>query len=456
MMRKMCWWLALPFVLLTFVACSYDDYLNSIPAESKALMAIDASRLLAGEETPEAKEGALRKLFQIDDLADCGIDLSEKVYLFESPDGDLGLCAKVASSADLGRWLERLAGKGLCERVNEWNDARFTTLKNTWLLGYTDDVLLVMGPVVGEAKAQKRQQMARYLEAKEEEGVKASPLFQRLDTIQSPLALVAQAEALPGALVAPFTLGLPRGADPSQVIIEARMTNANGTLLIKGKTSSLDAQMGESLRESAQVLRPVTDEYMSTVSPDILGCLLINVDGERFLPLLQGNEQTQALLVGINTAIDMDNIIRSVNGDMLLSLTGFAGDKPMVGMGAKLAHSDWLKDVGYWKESCPAGTSLTDWGNDAYHFQGKDIDFYFGVGDGLRFYGGSDPRVAKAMLSTSTRPLDDMSRGEITGKRMILAVNLRQWAKLKPELRVVSRCLTPLFGEFHVVVFCLE
>ena len=455
MMCKICRWLMLPLLLLSLAACSGDDYLNAIPSESKALMSIDASRLME-ENGADGKADVLRKVLGIDHVADCGIDFSAKVFLFESPEGDLGLCAKMSSASDLQGCLERLAVKGRCEPLTDRDDCHFTTLSGSWLLGYNDDVLMVIGPVVGEAKARKRQQLARYLNAGEEEGVKTSPLFQRLDTIQAPMALVARAEALPDLLVAPFTLGLPSDADPSQVIIEARMVSADGWLRIEGNTSSLNPRVDEALREANQVFRPITDEYMSAASPDMLGCLLVNVDGGQFLPLLQANKALRALMVGVNTVIDMDNIIRGVDGDMLLAFTGFSGDSPRVAMGAKLSQSDWLADVDYWMRSCPPGMTITRWGNDAYRVHGADMEFYFGVGDGLRFYAGSDSVEAKSMLSTSTRPLDDKARSELMGKRMVLAANLRQWSAHQPEVSTVVECLKPLFGELEVIIFCLR
>lgn len=455
MIRKICRQLALPFLLLSLVACSGDDYLNAIPAESKALMSIDVSQL-AGDKPSAGQANILRKLLGIDNVANCGIDFSAKVFLFESPQGDLGLCAKVSSADDLEVWLDRLVRRGQCQPLQERGGCRFTTLKDAWLLGYTDDALMVMGPVTGDARANKQRLLARYLDAREEDGVKASPLFERLDTIQAPMALVARAEALPESMMLPFTLGLPVDADPSQVIVEARMTNTDGWLRVEGSTFSLNPQVEEALRKASRVFRPITDEYMSVVSPDMLACLLLNVDGGQFLPVLREDKALRALWMGINTAIDMDNIIRSVNGDMLLTLTDFSGGKPSVALGAKLTHSDWLGDVGYWKRSCPPGTSITDWRHDAYRFHGAGTDFYFGVGDGLRFYAGNDSSRAKSMLATSTRPLCDKSRNKIVGKRMVLAVNLRQWGLQYPQVSTVMECLKPLFGDFNAVIFCLE
>ena len=109
MMCKICRWLMLPLLLLSLAACSGDDYLNAIPSESKALMSIDASRLME-ENGADGKADVLRKVLGIDHVADCGIDFSAKVFLFDpreiwvyAPRCPVPVTCKVAWSG----WLPR-------------------------------------------------------------------------------------------------------------------------------------------------------------------------------------------------------------------------------------------------------------------------------------------------------------------------------------------------------------
>ena len=85
-------------------SCSGDDYLNAIPAKSTALVSVDL-QALSTRSGMEDKAGALKKILHVDDLSGCGIDFSEKVYLFETADGNLGLCAKVDDDDDVASWL---------------------------------------------------------------------------------------------------------------------------------------------------------------------------------------------------------------------------------------------------------------------------------------------------------------------------------------------------------------
>ena len=84
------------------VACSKGDYVNSIPKSSIALMSmeVDGMNGLGGEALLEA-------ILQMDNANTAGIDLSCPIYLFETENGNIGLCARLQSQDDLEKAIER-------------------------------------------------------------------------------------------------------------------------------------------------------------------------------------------------------------------------------------------------------------------------------------------------------------------------------------------------------------
>ena len=304
-------------------SCSGSDYLNAIPKKSSALISVDMQQM-ASDIHVEDKAGMLKSLLHVEDVDKCGIDITEKMYLFESADGNLGLCAKVSSESDVEDWLASLAKQHIASEVKERKGFHFAVLKDSWLVGFSDQALLVMGPVVADAQAQLQQQMVRYLKAEEEEGITVSPLFERLQTITSPMAMVAQAQALPEKFIAPFTLGAPKDTDPSQVVIAAEMNVKDGILQIHGETFSFNKTIDAALKKAAQTYHPIKGAYVKSMPGDALAGIFMNVKGEQFLPKMQSNSSLQTLLMGINQAVDMDNIIRSVDGDMAIVMPTWA------------------------------------------------------------------------------------------------------------------------------------
>ena len=75
-------------LVVLLVSCSKANYVQSIPKSSMAVMAIDVPKL--GKDLKA--ENILKTFIGADsNVADCGIDLSSKLYLFEAADMNFGL-----------------------------------------------------------------------------------------------------------------------------------------------------------------------------------------------------------------------------------------------------------------------------------------------------------------------------------------------------------------------------
>lgn len=452
--------MSLALLVVVLSSCSGSDYLNAIPKKSTALISVDLQQM-ASDKNVEDKAGMLKSLLHVDDVDKCGIDISEKLYLFESADGNLGLCAKVSDEGDVEDWLASLAKKRIASEVKERKGFHFAVLKDSWLVGFSGQALLVMGPVVADAQAQLQQQMVKYLKAEEEDGITVSPMYERLQTLSSPMAMVAQAQALPEKFVAPFTLDAPKDTDPSQVVIAADMEVKDGILQIQGETFSFNETIDKALQKAVQNYRPIKGSYVKSMPDDALAGIFMNVNGEQFLPMMQSNRSLQTLLMGINQAVDMDNIMRSVDGDMAIVLPTLGGADLKMMMAAKLAHSKWLGDVDYWKTSCPAGAKIANWGKNSYFYTDGKTSFYFGVTDDKQFFSGSDELTAQYAVKPSNHPIDAKIQKLIVGQKLAMVINLAKSSDgsgtgKDDAISTVTGLLAPVFGNLTSVVYTLK
>ena len=446
---------ALAMVVLLLGSCSKTDYLNAIPSKSTALISIDVQKM-AENSRLEDKENVLKSLLHVDDASKCGIDVSEKIYLFESPDGNLGLCAKVADEGDLEDWVTALGKEKLCTGLTEKKGFHFSVLNHSWVVGFSDKALLVMGPVVADAQSELQRQMVKMLDADEEQGIKGTPMFERLDSMSSSLSMVAQAQALPEKFIAPFTLGAPKDADASQVVIAAEMEVKNGLFVMKGETFSFNKSVDAALKSATANYRPIKGLYVKSMPNDAVAGIFMNVDGKKFLPMMQSNKGIQQMLLGINTAIDMDNIIRSVDGDMAIVLPSFTDSNLRLAMSAKLGNSKWLEDVDYWKQSCPQGSSIADWGKNAYYYTDGKTSFYFGVTDDMQFYSGSDELMAQYSVKPSNHPIQAEIQKAVVGQKLAMVINLGKTEQGNDAFSAISGLLTPIFGKFDTIIYTLK
>ncbi len=351
MMKKTLLLIGAAFVML-LSSCSEKEYTDVIPRGSTALMSIDLQ---------QTGTDVLQSLLGLSDTQDCGIDLSAKLYLFESPDGNMGLVAKVSDEDKLEGIVNDLSETGVCQKVTQRKDIRFTMVKEAWMMGFDDQAVMLMGPIVSAQQTQIQQQIGRYLKQDERQGVTESKMFQKLDSIHSAMALVTQVAALPEQFTAPFMLGAPKTADASQVLLEAELQVQDQMLVIQGQTFSFNQQIDKDLQETATLFRPMEGAFLNRLGTRTALSFLTNVEGERFLPVLQQNKGLQSLLTGAKFTIDINEVINSVEGDMLLSFSSFSDGNGRMAMHAQRGEkSDYYYSNKEETEPEQSSQALTD------------------------------------------------------------------------------------------------
>ena len=407
-MRKYIYIIGVAITLL-LASCSGDAYLNAIPQGSTALISIDVAK--SAEETGKTTSAdVLKQLLRVTDVSDCGIDLSEKLYLFEAPDGNLGLAAKVSDDDDLSDWLNKMSKEGVCKPVQKRRGKSFTVLKQSWVVAFSDEALLMMGPVVASAQTELMSQMVKYLDA--EEGIKGTPMFDRLSEMSSAVAMVAQAQALPEKFISLFTVGAPTDTDPSEVLIAAEMHAKDGCLLIDGKTFSFDENINKALQTSSSVYRPLNGTFFNQIPEGSLFSLMMNVDGKKYLPMMKADKQLRGLLAGIGVKIDIDKFIEGVDGDLVFVVPRYSEENMEMRWAAQLSATAPELDT-----------------------ESKD-------------------ELAKCELTATTTPLPASLQAMLKGKRMCALFDLTSVEGDKKEvIAIATTLLKPLFGDVKYVVY---
>lgn len=418
--------------LVSLASCSGDSYVNAIPSDVTALLAVASPKSFIDYK---------------------GIDMGSDVYLFEDADGNLGACVSLSDGDELEKYFDEQSGKGVCGKVEKKRGFRFTLLSNGFMAGFSDNALLLMGPMVEADKAEYINRMAKLLKQDEGQGVRSSRIYEALDTIDAPMRLVARVDALPEQFVTPFMLGAPKTASASQVYVAARMRSQDGVLDMQGHTFSMNKEVEQALRKADGIYRPIKGRYVGSMPQEAMLGLFVNVDGTKFISIMRDNQGLQAMLAGINRAIDMDNIIKSVNGDMSIVVPSYSPDRLQISMAAELANSNWLSDVGYWKQSTPAGSTIADWGKNSYIFSDSKTTYCFGVTDDLQYYSGGSQETAANSIRPSVTPLPDNMQKMIRGQKLVMVVNLNL---LSGKQGSVVQALKPILGNVGKIMYRLE
>lgn len=438
---KALWLIAVCAVCLA--SCSNDDYVRSIPASATAVMKIDGA-VVAGSHK-------MLSLLPFGDKTADVIDLSREVYAFETVDGNLGMCARVKDSDALLEALKTVTTSD----VRKQGDYRLADINNSWAVGFNDKSLVVLGPVSAAALPDAQRSIVRMLRQDEDASIMARPMYSKLDSIDSRVAFVAQVQALPEKFAAPFMLGAPKGVDASQVAVAAGVDIKDGIVRIDCQNFSFDKSIDRELKKSRAAFRPVKGVFSQSMSHNQLFSLFANVKGKEFLPLLQSDRSLQAVLMGLNTAVDFDNIMRSVDGDLAFMFSGMSQDNIAMTMLARVDNPVWTADVDYWKQSCQPGCSITG-SNGSWVYRGGEASFSFGLQDDV-FYAisGQAPASIQQLLKPSQPIYGEVSR-MIAGNRMAMVLNLKPLAANSAAAGGMLDMLKPIIDNVKAVVCVMK
>lgn len=431
-------------LICLFASCSDSDYLNAIPEDSQLIMSINSAKV-SGVGSPVI----LKSLLHVSKVNDIGIDISSNIYFFEDAKGNFGICAKVSDDGKLADFLEK---RKLV--VQKRKDFKFALLPSNWIIGYSDKAALLMGPVMPARQTEFISQMVRYLSADEEDGMRNTPMFEKLDSIDAPMGLVCQTSALPQRFAAPFSIGAPKGAEPGDVMFAASLKVSDGKLLMEGETFSFKKNINNALQKARKVYRPIKGNYVKSMSSDDTFGVFLNVDGKQFHGLVTQNRGISAMLAGVNSAIDMDNILRSIDGDLSITSARMSSDGGKMRMAAQLGSASWLDDVDYWKRSVPEGGMIGNWGENCFYYKSEGTSYYFGVTSDMQYMSGGSREEALESVEACADPIDVDLQEMIVGRKLVMIVNFK--ALEGTGTGAFMSMLKPVVGNLTSIVYTLN
>ena len=440
-------------LFLLLCSCSKSDYTKALPTASTALMYVDVSKTGG-----VGNSDLLRLLLPSDSIGDCGLDFSQKIYLFELPDGQCGACIRVGDADQVGETLKKLEENDHCKGfVHEGGGVKTAILRDSWVVAYDDDAFLMLFSVAATDVQQAKSRLARYLRQDGERSEKFTRLFQKLNTMKSSAAAVGRGQTL----LKTTDFDLPKNIDAKQVQDAIVITVEDSVAYARIQRFSFDEKVEKALKEHESVLRPIQGRYAQMLPADNFFNIIFNTDGEKFLSEIQDMDFFKPLLASANAALDVNNIIKSIDGEVVISYFGdiVSLNGSQFSLIAELSHSQWLKDVGYWKTSCPKGSEIKDWGKDSYcYINGKEL-FYFGVvseqknASSQQFYCGNTPEVADSPLQSVAKPISGEITERLKGNRFALVMNLNRGTLFGESSRAL---LKPFATDANALVYILE
>lgn len=310
-MKKLAFLLILLSTLI--VSCSdSDDYMDAVPKKSPLVVSVDLMKYKGMDSNV-----FMRSLFHIHNMTTRGIDLAQKVYAFESPEGFYGLCCCVSDEDNL---KELMGKKGF--KLTDFRECTFSVLGNSWVVGFNAKSLLVMGPVTAGEQRNLMVKMASYLKQDADKGLRASDLVHQLDSIQEPMAMVAAMTSLPELMRSSLMLCAPKDMDANQLYYRAGISVSSDYVQVDGALFAKNHKDDETIRDyQLRQMDVLRGKYSSYIDEHNFVSILLN-SKTTMTELTQGKTDFDKLFSALNVGSDINyrKIFDTSSGELLVSV----------------------------------------------------------------------------------------------------------------------------------------
>lgn len=350
-------------VTVAAVACFFllggGRYVSSLPADAQAVARLDVRALADTLPLSLTQE-------QQQEMECSGIDLRKPIYAFVDGQDRPGVLLPLASD---GQFEACLQGKGIAvEHQRGYRWAQW----GQCLLAFSDDRCLAFGPLSEQEMGPMRGTMVALLK---QDGEPESVLLQRVEKSAAPLSAAFQVSLVQHLLTRfyPQVALVLQDEQEGTVSIEASL---------RGRDLMVDAVLhGTGLGGEKSFLVPLKAEGEAAACTDGSTMVSMGVDGERLLRTLRKVPAVRTALIAMNFCLDLDQIIRSVQGDVTLTLpeAGAEGMSPV--LTASLSDTRFMQNSGEWNQglSSAVDVRVNRMGDSTFCVQLPSNSIYFGV-----------------------------------------------------------------------------
>ncbi len=403
--------------LCLFMCRRAETYVYVLPADMKAVASVDVAALakVTGWNADSLQAAGLAG----PDGEAVGLDLSKKIYAFVSPEDYVGVTGVVDDAGLLQKFLQKKSEEGVCSAVREQRGFRWTTLSDRWLAAFDDDKWLVMGPAMGKEQDELRYKMLLYLRQDKAESGVGSPLFAELPQQTGPVTAVTRLDVVPQAYV-------PAKVDPQDVRMAFSLQLEDNRMALHIALLSDHPEIQKRCDEIKALFRPIRGDLAAYDLQRPLLWACVNLDGEKLVEQLRKNPSVRTALIMLNMAIDADMILKSIDGDVAVSVEGLDGNVSIpTRLTARLRNTDFLSHADDWKR--PAGgrsdLAIEEQGNDRFYLSMGDYSFYLGVKDRSLYVTNNERLASSALVAPPEGQLASL-RKEMEGCYWYVTIDL--------------------------------
>ncbi len=408
--------LPLVMMLLVLVSCSKSEYVSVIPKDAGFVMSVNMKSIAEKADFANSSlypqfvdllkgmAGSAAEQVQsyIEDPGQTGIDFREPLYVFQSADM-LAMAMAVEDKGDLEDMIETMQKEGVCGEIEDADGFSFVKSSFGGYFAFNKNTLLIVAPSKGTGTPQYCQQYCRQLFSLEKEDCFVeSEAFSQLDGLDGDIVFYGDLGSLSESTMGELKSLLPEGVRYSDVQVFSSFLAEQGRAVwssrLKGKTGNVQ----KLIEEGSGNLQHIDGKFVESPMQDFSVWASAGVEKGALLAMLKQSNTGRQMLLMIERAIDVEHILREVEGDVVVVMPPAAADykNPEFLLLAEVDDDDFMEDVDYWQKSMKDyGMSMTKTIGQNYLISSGDISINWGLDD-ENVYFATPQMFAKNSMST--------------------------------------------------------
>ncbi|MBQ8674686.1 MAG: DUF4836 family protein [Bacteroidaceae bacterium] len=383
-----------------------DDYVMAVPADAEAVAAVRLDHILrkaainnslltkmqlSALTNSSALGGAGEALAQFaSNPSVSGLDFSSPAYFFKRGES-IGLSLKVDDESMLDSFVDMLVDKGVCTRTRERNGMTWSTIMQEATMVWNDGTLLITYPA-------DNRLAAACMSCTFDDSFAATDAFNNMSEHSGDdIVLYANASVMTDEMKSAVKSKMPAGARWHDMELTAGIAFEAGRTTISALISSTNPKIQSEIDRYGEALKPIGPDMVNMVPRGSALWMLMGADGPRLLEVMKSLPGIKEQLIAMGLGIDVEQMLRAVDGDVLIAMNDLKAatdaeqdETASVGLYARLANTDFMADVDYWKQSAKDyGIDFQSVGNDQYRLHADNIDAYWAVDNHTLYLGTS-------------------------------------------------------------------
>lgn len=362
-------------VVLCLVCCGgkKNSYCSVIPNDAVTLVKVDAATFLQKHDIDlKPLVNMLGGSDATEKLQNCGLDFSKPTYLFYTDRGMAGAAMAVSNQesliATLNDYGSLLGGKVSKKQDYQWMEF------NDFIIVFDETKLLALSG----AGMNARKTMLGLMKQDEDESVMSTTMYENLDKVDKPLAMVMSTVNMPEAELTQLASTLGATADEVKMDAVISFDIVDDKAILSLDINPLNNASQTFFDKFAAVYTPISGTFLESGISNPAYLAVMNLQGDKLW-------QVVSSMTGFSKMADelpLDKILPSFSGDVTVVGPNFNGDCLLMAEVKDKSALDVIKTLETWSEGHIKAVSV---GPDAYCIGNGSDAIFLGIKDGT-FY----------------------------------------------------------------------